>query len=220
MPFCRGSILEVGSGLNKIFANSKCMDVANDPDYLCSIEETPVEDNTFDTIVMSHVLEHVESDFLAIRECHRILKPGGHLVVLSPGGRRGITTRKEVIENGHIRRYTRDRVSLLELPEFPCVYFSFVHRFYNLVWNRLKFVLKAFNYPIRLVDKRSLYERSLYRKILPAMMRAFDYFDYRMNSSSGNALFVFKKYTPLSLRNTASDAGASGPSSETPAINS
>ena len=39
---------------------------------------------SFDVIVSSHVIEHLPdpSDFL--RECHRLLKPGGHLVAITP----------------------------------------------------------------------------------------------------------------------------------------
>ncbi len=209
IPFCHGDILEVGSGMNKIFEHSTSMDVANTPDYLGSIEHAPINDASFDTIVMSHVLEHVESDFLAIRECHRILRPNGHLVVLSPGGRDGICTQREVVENGHIRRYTRERVALLELPEFPCVYFSYVHAFYNLVWNRLKFVLKAFNLPFRKIDGKSIYERSLYRALLRPTVRLFDRIDFAMNRRRGNALFVMKKYAPAEFHAAAaSDAPA------------
>jgi SAM-dependent methyltransferase len=197
IPFCHGDILEVGAGLNKIFAHSKSMDVAGTPDYFSSIEKTSLPDNSFDTIIMSHVMEHVESDFLAIRECHRILRPNGRLVVLTPGGRHGICSQSEIVNNGHIRRYTRERVALLELPEFPCVHFSYVHKFYNMFWNRLKFVLKAFNYPFRKIDGKSIYERAIYRKLMKPMMRVFDYFDFRLNNRPGNALFVMKKFAPM-----------------------
>lgn len=43
-----------------------------------------VEDETYDIIVCSHVLEHVRDDTLAMKELYRILKPEGVCLVLVP----------------------------------------------------------------------------------------------------------------------------------------
>lgn len=43
-----------------------------------------VEDEAYDIIVCSHVLEHVEEDAKAMKELHRILKPDGVCLVLVP----------------------------------------------------------------------------------------------------------------------------------------
>ncbi len=43
-----------------------------------------VEDETYDIIVCSHVLEHVENDAKAMQELHRILKPDGVCLVQVP----------------------------------------------------------------------------------------------------------------------------------------
>ena len=40
--------------------------------------------NTYDAIVMSHVIEHVPDPLAVIGECHRILKRGGLLVMITP----------------------------------------------------------------------------------------------------------------------------------------
>ncbi len=40
-------------------------------------EHMPFEDNTFDIVTCVDVLEHVESPAAAVREIHRVLKPGG-----------------------------------------------------------------------------------------------------------------------------------------------
>ena len=44
----------------------------------------PFEDDSFDHVVCSEVLEHLADDLKAVRELYRVLKPGGTLVVTVP----------------------------------------------------------------------------------------------------------------------------------------
>lgn len=44
----------------------------------------PFEDASFDIIICSHVLEHVPDDAAAFTELFRVLKPGGHALLLVP----------------------------------------------------------------------------------------------------------------------------------------
>lgn len=48
------------------------------------LESTPFEDNFFDVIIMSDVLEHVDNEQRALDEMYRILKPGGTFIVSTP----------------------------------------------------------------------------------------------------------------------------------------
>jgi SAM-dependent methyltransferase len=41
-------------------------------------------DNFFDIIICSHVLEHIEDDRQAVREIYRVLKPGGIAIIIVP----------------------------------------------------------------------------------------------------------------------------------------
>lgn len=38
----------------------------------------------FDAILMSHVIEHIQNPRVTVRECYRLLRPEGHLVILTP----------------------------------------------------------------------------------------------------------------------------------------
>jgi SAM-dependent methyltransferase len=49
-----------------------------------SAEQLPYPDETFDVLLSHEVLEHVSDDRAAVREAHRVLKPGGRLIVFVP----------------------------------------------------------------------------------------------------------------------------------------
>ncbi|NNL66279.1 MAG: methyltransferase domain-containing protein [Myxococcales bacterium] len=48
------------------------------------IQRLPFADATFDLALVNEVLEHVPDDLAGLREVHRVLLPGGRVVVLSP----------------------------------------------------------------------------------------------------------------------------------------
>jgi SAM-dependent methyltransferase len=48
-------------------------------DFICSLDDIPQPDNTYDVIVNTQVLEHVEYPQKVINELYRVLKPGGTL---------------------------------------------------------------------------------------------------------------------------------------------
>jgi SAM-dependent methyltransferase len=48
------------------------------------LSEAQFDADSFDEVVIWHVLEHMADPFDAIAECHRILKPGGRLIVAVP----------------------------------------------------------------------------------------------------------------------------------------
>jgi len=48
------------------------------------IQDIKYEDNTFDIIYCSHVLEHVSNDKKAMEELYRVLKPGGKAIIQVP----------------------------------------------------------------------------------------------------------------------------------------
>lgn len=64
----------------------KTMDSDNSTgaDIVGDIHDIPLKENSIDALICSSVLEHVSDPIVAIREIHRILRPGGKLFVFIP----------------------------------------------------------------------------------------------------------------------------------------
>jgi SAM-dependent methyltransferase len=85
----------------------------------------------FDTILTTNVIEHIEDDGAAARHMHDLLSPGGHIVVLVPGGPRLYCDLDRGL--GHFRRYTRQTLwRLLSASGFE-VLRTFPHNFTGAV---------------------------------------------------------------------------------------
>ena len=54
------------------------------PDIVADLNNLPYEDNTVDEIYTDNVIEHVEDFTKAMKEMHRVLKPGGKLIIVVP----------------------------------------------------------------------------------------------------------------------------------------
>lgn len=61
-------------------------------------------DATFDLVTVLDVIEHNQDDISILREAHRVLKPGGHIVVTVPAFMWLWSHNDEI--NAHVRRYT------------------------------------------------------------------------------------------------------------------
>lgn len=98
----KGKVLDIGCGKGEFLFKMRCLGwevegVDFDPlaaeycyvkygikVHVNNVEGVNYSNNFFDAIVMKHVIEHVLDPISLIRECRRILKPGGRLVIITP----------------------------------------------------------------------------------------------------------------------------------------
>lgn len=83
---------------------------------------TGLADNSFDYIVTFQVIEHIENDDLFIREAHRVLKPGGKLLLTTVNRSFSLTRNP-----WHVREYVADELKALIGRHFRTVETQGVH---------------------------------------------------------------------------------------------
>jgi len=132
-PFVGRRVLEVGSGTGSITrylaSREKVVATDLDPQYvellqrtyggkpnievrsldLAKLAENGFAPHSFDTIVCSNVLEHIEDDGKALRAMRDLLVPGGRVILIIPAlqALHGAIDRA----SGHYRRYNRQEIS-------------------------------------------------------------------------------------------------------------
>jgi len=150
-PFCHGKILEIGSGVGNIseyFLNDNSTILLTDirEGYCESLREKFARNTTllgiekmnlvdedfdkkfekyfgsFDSVFALNVVEHIFDDQLAISNCYKLLKPGGHLVILVPAYQWLFNDFDTQLE--HYRRYTRNRLESLFMSSNFSIYHS------------------------------------------------------------------------------------------------
>jgi len=85
---------------------------------------TDCVNSVIDTVLYIDVLEHIENDAEELRNAIRVMKPGGHVVVLSPAHQWLFTPFDEAI--GHFRRYTKRTLSALTPPDATLVHLTYL----------------------------------------------------------------------------------------------
>ena len=60
------------------------IDKNTNPDYICSADNILIDDESFEMILLTEVLEHLENPIKVLNECKRILKKDGKLIATIP----------------------------------------------------------------------------------------------------------------------------------------
>jgi SAM-dependent methyltransferase len=102
-----GRVIGVDSSPEALAIASEIVGTAN---CAAHVERLPFQGGVFDLIAALDLLEHLDDDLGALRELHRVCKPGGYLFATVPACRRIWSRHDEAL--GHRRRY-----SLRELQE-------------------------------------------------------------------------------------------------------
>jgi SAM-dependent methyltransferase len=76
-------VIDIGSGHDAITTNSYRYDSLHNENFDATFVKE-VENESFDVVYASHVLEHLAIPYLAIRNWWRILKGNGHLIIAVP----------------------------------------------------------------------------------------------------------------------------------------
>lgn len=78
--------LNIGAGTTSIDPRVRNLDIVPGPniDYVGSAEAIPLPDDSVDLVISQETLEHVADPVRAMREIHRVLKPGGALYLQVP----------------------------------------------------------------------------------------------------------------------------------------
>jgi len=93
----RGRLLDIGCGLKPYgpllapyVTEHVGVDHPDSPHALTSVDvlatayDIPLDDASFDTVLLTEVLEHLERPADALAECFRLLRPGGRLILTTP----------------------------------------------------------------------------------------------------------------------------------------
>ena len=79
-------MVNIGAGETQIDPRMKTLEIEAAPgiDIVGSATDLPIGDAGVDLVVTQEVLEHVDDPFKAVREIHRVLKPGGKAFIQLP----------------------------------------------------------------------------------------------------------------------------------------
>lgn len=70
----------------------------------------PFDDACFDVVLSFQVIEHVEDVDRYLGEAHRVLRPGGTLVVITPDRRHRLLPRQKPWNRWHLKEYSRQEL--------------------------------------------------------------------------------------------------------------
>lgn len=151
-------------------------------------QNLPFADGSFDIIICSEVIEHLQKDDLALKEMSRVLKKDGRVLITTPY--LGNPSKKW----GHLRHYDLEMFTeLVESSGFAIEQIIYQGRFHNITWVYLKRILSPIYTILRILTRKRIapyYESIFHRKIImPAidqLLRIDDLFNKKPHSFIGD----------------------------------
>jgi ubiquinone/menaquinone biosynthesis C-methylase UbiE len=113
-------------------------------------DRLPFDDNSMDVVTMLAVLEHIEAEEAVLKEIHRVLKPGGKLVLTVPSVwaqpvLEFLSYRLKIVDEAEIRDHKRyyDRRRLHRVLVGATGFADFKHQYFQCFMNNFCMVRKA-----------------------------------------------------------------------------
>ncbi len=158
-------IINLGSGTSDYGENVLNVDIVyyKNTDLISDISDLPVEDEQFDLVILTEVIEHLEEPTRVINESFRILKQGGIVIITSPfmigfhaspndfqrftiPGIKQLLHQFEVLE---VKSYGPTGSLLWILQEWLALWFSFSSKKLHVLFVLVFMVLTS---PLKLID--------------------------------------------------------------------
>jgi 2-polyprenyl-3-methyl-5-hydroxy-6-metoxy-1,4-benzoquinol methylase len=83
----------------------------------------PFKEHTFDLVVAFQVIEHVPDEKLFLKEIHRVLKPGGRVILSTPNAKIRLLFFQNPWNKFHIQEFTQEDLSNLLKVNFTDIQF-------------------------------------------------------------------------------------------------
>ena len=168
-PFLKGKVLEIGAGIGNFakWARESVNEYHvsdNDPRFVQELSKefthavcwdifTPYPgDETFDSVVILNVVEHLEDDEEALHRLNARINPGGHLILMVPAMNFLYGTMDRSF--GHYRRYTKKSISrVIQQAGFQLLKVEYVNVIGMAGWFVYGRIIKARNLPEQLCSR-------------------------------------------------------------------
>ena len=109
--------------------------------YVCQLHETPLEEESFDLMLLTQVLEHVAEPASVLKEMHRLLKPGCRLWLSAP------LCWEEHEQPADFYRYTQFGLRhLLAQAGFTIVELEWTAGYYATLWYQLRLAVRSLSF--------------------------------------------------------------------------
>jgi len=164
------------------------IDKTTRPDYLCSADSICVEENSFDIILLTEVLEHILNPTSVIQEAKRILKPKGLLIITMP------FLYPIHADPDDFQRWTPNKIKLeLTIKNFEIVHLEPMGSLFAVMYDLLHVSLGMAS-----KNKKALKNRIITKLILPVIAKFCLYLDkyyyYKSNWITTGYFIIGRKY--------------------------